>query len=393
MTEMFLKRRRRNLVPAILAAAIIGLAGVGSTGCSYISAFRNRSRIRSGLLTPRRHDPARLDVRGNIPILHLYGTPKEMGTQYGTILREPLQALIAYVRAVMPEARLKRLLAFARKHEPALPREIRDELRAIADAAEVPYVELVTLNVLPGVMCTCLAVSGDASKGGALIMGRNVDYFGFGLEKCGSVIVVYHPREGVPVVAVSFIGMVGAYTGINGEGVAFGNMLIFNARDQSIAPDGLPIQIAMRLAAHRSRSARAMSAILRSQKRMAPMNVMAADGKEAALLELGLGASRVRLARRGVLAASNHFRTPELRAREVACERYATLIATAEKNYGAFDVELMKKTLHAARIRGLNLQAAVFEPAAMRMHVSVNRSPAAAGPYTAFDVKKLCADK
>ena len=124
-----------------------------------------------------------------------------------------------------------------------------------------------------------------------------------------------------------------------------------------------------------------MSAILRSQKHMVPMNVMTADRRGTIVLELGLKASGVRLARRGVLAASNHFRTPELRAREVACERYATLIATAEKNYGAFDVELM------------NLQAAVFEPAAMRMHVSVNRSPAAAGPYTVFDVKKLCADK
>lgn len=393
MIEMFLKRQRPNLLHVVLAVAIVGLAGIGTTGCSYISALRNRSRIRSGLLTPRRDDPAHLDVRGNIPVLHLYGTPKEMGTQYGTILRGPLRALIAYVRAVMPAARLRRLIAFGEAHERTLPQEIRDEIRAIAAAAEVPYVELVTLNVLPGVMCTGLAVSGEASKGGSLIMGRNVDYFGFGLAKCGSLIVVYHPREGVPVVAVSFIGMVGAYTGINGEGVAFGNMLIFNARDQSIAPDGLPIQIAMRLAAHRSRSARAMSAILRSQKHMAPMNVMTADRREAIVLELGLKASAVRLERRGVLAASNHFRTPELRAREVACERYATLIVTAEKNYGAFDVELMKKTLHAARIRGLNLQAVVFEPAAMKMHVSVNRTPAAAGPYTVFDVTKLCADE
>ncbi|MFH1733007.1 MAG: C45 family peptidase [Planctomycetota bacterium] len=390
---MFLKRRRRNLVPVVLAAAIIGLAGVGTTGCSYISILRNRARIRSGLLTPRRHDPARLDVRGNIPVLHLYGTPKEMGTQYGTILREPLRAFDAYIRAILPDARLERLLAFAAEHEPTLPREVRDELRAIADAAEVPYMDLVAMNVLPRMMCTCLAVSGDASEGGSLIMGRNADYFGFGLEDRGSMIVVYHPSKGVPVVAISFIGMVGAFTGVNGEGVAFGNLLIFNARDDDIVRGGLPIQITMRLAAHRSGSARAMSAILRSQQHMAPMNVMAADGKEAILLELGLNASHVRLARNGVLAASNHFRTPELRAREVACERYATLIAAAEKNHGAFDVELMKKTLHAARIRGLNLQAAVFEPAAMTMHVSVNRSPAAAGPYAAFDVKKLCADE
>ena len=392
-SEMFFDRQQRDLIRAVVAAAVITLGGIGTTGCSYISALRNRARIRSGLLTPRRHGPAHLTVRDNIPVLHLYGTHSEMGTQYGTVLRKPLQALHAYMRAVMPQEQRERLLAFGEAHEPTLPQGIRDELRAISAAAEVPYMDLVTMNVLPRMLCTGLAVSGEASKGSALIMGRNADYFGFGLEDRGSMIVVYHPREGVPVVAVSFIGMIGAFTGINGEGVAFGNMLVFNARNDDIAHGGLPIQIAMRLAAHRTRSAQAMSAALRSQKHMAPMNVMVADGQRAIVLELGLDASAVRLARRGMLAVSNYFRTPELRTRNIACERYATLIAAADSNYGSFDVELMKTTLHAARIDSLNLQAAVFEPAAMRMHVSANRSPASAGPYTTFDVRKLCADE
>ena len=61
--------------------------------------------------------------------------------------------------------------------------------------------------------------------------------------------------------------------------------------------------------------------------------------------------------------------------------------------YGSFDVETMKKTLNAAKMERINLQAAVFEPGALRMHVSFNRNPAAAGPYTLFDVRALCADE
>ena len=136
-----------------------------------------------------------------------------------------------------------------------------------------------------------------------------------------------------------------------------------------------------------------MSARLLSQKHVIPMNVMIADRKEAVVLELGLRANALRLARRGVLASSNYFRTPGLRAGEVACKRYAALIAAAEEQSGSFDVELMKKALYAARIKNLNLQAVVLEPGAMKMHVCVNRTPASAGPYTVFDVKKLCADK
>ncbi len=136
-----------------------------------------------------------------------------------------------------------------------------------------------------------------------------------------------------------------------------------------------------------------MSTRLLSQKHVIPMNVMIADRNEAVVLELGLRANALRIAQSGVLTSSNYFRTPRLRASEVACKRYAALIAAAEKNGGSFDVELMKKALYAARIKNLNLQAVVLEPGPMRMHVSVNQTPASSGPYTVFDVKKLCEDK
>ena len=390
---MFTKHPKPRPVPVAIVVLILWLCAVGTPGCSYVTALRCRSQIRSGLLTPRRHDPAHLDVRGNIPILHLYGTPEEMGTQYGTILREPLQALSKYVHALVPSGRLNRMLAYAEEQEPSLPDAIRAELRAISEASGMPYIDLVAMNVLPRIMCSGLAVSGEASQGGSLIMGRNAEYFAFGLADRGSMMVVYHSSEGLPVVAVSFIGLVGAFTGMNSEGVGFGNMLVFKARDDGIAPGGLPIQIAMRLGAHRSSSAGSMSTWLLSQKHVIPMNVMVADRNEAIVTELGLRSNAVRLAQRGVLASTNYFRTPGFGASEVACKRYARLMDATKKHRGSFDVALMKKALHAARIKNLNIQAAVLEPGAMRMHVCANQTPASAGPYTVFDVKKLCADK
>ncbi len=380
---------RRRPVRIVLCSAGIALCCLALSGCSYIEALRCRSRIRTELLTPKRHDPARLDVCGNIPILHLYGTQKEMGAQYGTILKTPLQALDTYLRTLLPKKKFQQFLDFARKNETALPSSYREELRAIADAAGVPYLDLVAINVLPSNRCTTFAAWGEASRDRSLIMGRNTDYLSFGLGDRASMIVVYHSTDGIPFASVGVLGIIGSFTGINAKGVAFGNMIIQNAKDAQIQNDGLPIQIALRMAAHECAAAKDMIDFLRAHRRMRAMNVMAADAGEALVVELACHGDDVRRGERGALFASNHFRSPDLRACEVHCGRYESLVRAAKDQHGSLDVEAMKKALYSARIPVINLQAVVFEPAAMRMHLSINRYPASAGPYTAFDVTEL----
>ena len=87
----------------------------------------------------------------------------------------------------------------------------------------MPYLDLVAMNVLPAIRCTTFAAWGKASRDGSLVMGRNADYFSFGLGDRISMVVVYHTPKRVPLAAVTFLGMVGAFTGVNAEGVAFGD--------------------------------------------------------------------------------------------------------------------------------------------------------------------------
>jgi hypothetical protein len=221
-------------------------------------------------------------------------------------------------------------------------------------------------------------------------MGRNAEYFTFGLADRGMLVVVYHPADGSAVAAVSFLGMIGAFTGVNDRGVAFGNMLVFNAADSGEQP-GLPIQIALRLAAHRAATAAQLAAILQSQRHAIPMNVMVADGREALAMELGIAGTAIRRGQDGSLAQTNYFLTEGLAAYPPQCDRHDLLLAAAQANRGRMGIEEMKKALHQARINALNVQAVVFEPAAMRMHVSVNRLPASAGPYVLMDLAKLFA--
>jgi len=366
-------------------------------GWSLLKAPGHRARIRTALMTSREHGRARLEVVDNLPVLHLYGTPGEMGEQYGTLLKDALLALEAYMEAILPAAETSRFLDYARQAEPHLPGPFREELRAVADTSGMAYMKLVAINTVPGLLCTGLAVWGDATENGAFLMGRNAEYFSFGLGDRGSLIVVYHPDGGIPWASLSFLGVLGAFTGINAEGVAFGNMLVLNAKDRTPRWDAPPIQILLRLAAEQCHSTQEMADWLLSQRHAMPMNVMVADADRALVLELDHEDAQARGGSNGVLAVSNYFLSPRLRSGIRTCERRAALLDTAEETR-PMAVEDVKTALHRARLessfrwagfRPLNIQAAVFEPAAMRMHISANRVPACAGPYTAFDLETL----
>ena len=370
--------RLRWLLPLLLAA-------LASPGCG----LHYREQVKVAMRTPRQGGPARLEIIEGVPVVHVYGTNEEMAAQYGRVLKPALQALCGYADCLLPSGTKRRFIEMAAAREPLMPETVRRQLRAAAEAADFPYMDLVALNIVPRLMCTTLAVWGDATADGRLIMGRNADYFGLGLSDRGSLVVVYHPDEGVPVACVTFLGMLGGFAGINAEGVAFGNMLVFNGGGAGYRADGLPVQLAMRMAAQRARTVEDASRELLATAHAIPMNVMVADARKALLLELGVDVHHVRRGRDGVLAAANDWLAHPAMVPPRPCGRYQALLTAAERGRGHMTAADVGKALHAARIPNMNLQAIVFEPAAMKMHVSINRVPASAGPYVTLDLKGL----
>lgn len=363
-----------------------------SAGCLQTA----RWRIRNDLHTPQRFGKARLEVVEQVPILHLYGSRKEMGHQHGTILAEALSGLDFYVRWVtrLKPGMRKRIFEQAKRLERALPESIREELQAMASAAGIDYETLVALNVTPRIYCSALAVWKGVSSNKEVIFGRNAEYLNFGLGDRGSYLVIYHPDDGIPVLSVNFIGLIGSFTGINERGVAFGNMLVFNGDSGLVREDGVVISLLMREAAMQSDSARTMASLLNDKIHATWVNVMIADRMEAISLELGTERhiEHKAEAQTGVLAATNYFRSPEMYSREVSCPRYQALHDIAVKNLGRFDSTTMKEALRVAQIPSINIQSAVFEPSAQKLHISINRIPAADGPFVEFDLMRLFGD-
>jgi hypothetical protein len=380
-----------------LAAVVSGSLG----SCKGIDGLIAFAQLGEGLRTPASSPPARMEILGGTPVIHVYGGPQERGRQYGRLLARPLEAMHRCIVAFTTSEKYAELMGYAQAHESVLPPEVRDELHAISDASGMPYVELVALNITPTLACSALATwddqaaddePADASAdspgaGRRLVMGRNADYFSLGFTDRGMMVVVCHPDEGVPVVSVTFLGMIGAFTGMNARGVAFGNMLVLNT-PETRQEDGLTIQLALRLAAEHAATADEMAEGLQRQKHVIPMNVMVADPYHALALELDLGAIRIRQGDRGVLVSTNHFMKPPIIRPEDSGVRYDTLMAAGIASEGAMSVEQMKQALWAARGK-LNVQAVVFEPSRLRMHVSINHAPAAGGPYLVLDLHDL----
>ena len=110
------------------------------------------------MLRPATAPPARMTIVEGMPVVHLYGGPQERGTQYGTLLRNPLLAIHRCIDGILDAPTKARMLAYADSQEEFIPADIREELQAMSDASGVPYMELVALNITPEFSCSGLAV-------------------------------------------------------------------------------------------------------------------------------------------------------------------------------------------------------------------------------------------
>ena len=360
-------------------------------GCSVYSAFNtvfNEEWTQNQITAPKTGTP-RIEYLNSIPVIHLYGNPYEMGNQYGKILNKQLEALEFISQKFFSKATFEKYLEQAENLQPNLPYETLEFISGMAVSSGVDYHRLLALNTVPKTTCSVLAVWGDATSDGRLLMGRNADYNFKKINKGLGLIVVKHPDTGNATVSSSFLGLAGTFTGMNEKGVCYGNMLVYNGFEEENYTGGLPVQLLMQQAAENSNTAREMTDYLTARKHIIPVNVMCADSTEAIVLELGQEKFAIREGEKKVLAATNYFYSSGMFESPKNDLRLSLLLNVARKNYGQFNLENLKTAMHHARRRNQNLQCVLFEPSLKTMHVSMNNVPASKGPFFAYNLEKL----
>jgi hypothetical protein len=182
------------------------------------------------LVTGRAQNEPWLDEIDGITVLHLVGTPYEMGYQQGSLLKE--QAL-QDSRAILASAEhygytRQQLLDGWTQALPYIPASIIQEMQGLADAANITLEDVAIAQIVPSfVHCSVFAAWGSATPDGKLYYARSFDFplsikdpLTQTLIQDNTILVIREPTDGYTSLYPSFAGMVGSVGGINDQGIA-----------------------------------------------------------------------------------------------------------------------------------------------------------------------------
>ncbi len=330
---------------------------------------------------PAVFDPSRAYGLGilkqeEVPVLHLKGTPYEMGFQQGVLLRQEIRARVESLYGELTLDPLPLLLQEARLL--AIPEEFREEMVGLAQGAGVSYTDILLLNswpqlahsrshealnellttfqpwfpphvdlrfptpdespsrwvsLYPGVT---FALFGEATQSGSLFHGVEGD---MALE--GVLLILYEPEEGNAFVSLSQPGMVGVKMGLNEEKISVAHLDV-PTLDSSLR--GVPLPFVLRQALQYSGDIPQALSIIASASRTGGANVVIGDGKPASAAALELSTHRHALfeAEDDYVVHTDHFlELPAFQGERDsrANEERHLWEEMIQRRYGLFDLE------------------------------------------------------
>lgn len=387
----------------------------------------------------------RLTSVEGVPVLTVWGTPRERGFAQGHFFAERLVAMLdTYLGDTEISggparyAASTQLVPLMMRIQPAYQEELRGLLAGIEARLDgrttVPRLkrklairDLVTLNCIPDSArfgCSSFTVWGRRTADGDTIAGRNLDWNVSAALLDSQVVVVHVPEAGsgsLAWVSVGWPGLIGCLTGMNAEGVTVSMHDSWGG-----GPSGMmgftPRALALREAIEAARSGTAQADILevfRKRTVAVGSNVAVAlphragkgagDSAASVVFEYDgvttlAGGVTVRApgpaGKRGggaMQVTTNHYRS---RAEPTRCGRFQTIgraLAAAEKKHERIDLAAAWRILGSVaqpgrRDGGLaTYHSVVFEPDKMKMHVALTDGgkPAPECKHVTLDVAAL----
>jgi hypothetical protein len=168
----------------------------------------------------------KLYMAGNLKVLQLHGSYREMGRQYGALMKDDLNEMYDIISADFgkkPGINYDGLLKVGRSIYQSCPQRYKEILGGIAETSGLGLDKELIIDsieysyLLSKEKCSGIAAWGNYTSGGPLVFGRNYDYAT--MEDYVSV-VVYNPDDGsIPVASVSYTGCIYVTTGMNKKGL------------------------------------------------------------------------------------------------------------------------------------------------------------------------------
>jgi len=336
------------------------------------------------------HGPASLTLVEGVPLVHVYGTPEQMGEQQGALLGPQLSLLVdqylnKYLRSFGKDLGLRgSVLKLSHRMEKSIPRRYIEEMKALAKSAGVAYEDVLLANTVfdirRAVFCSTFVALGERSADGRPIFGRNLDFPSLGVAHKYSCVIVYHPKQGRAVASVTFPGLIGVLSGLNDAGVA---AAVMEARVPGLQTIATPYALVFRTALTNAASTGEVVRTVTARARSTNNNLMICDAKgNAACAELSIRKVVARRPVNGVIYSTNHFTSKEL-GRPWMCWRLPRL----RKALGGsvrVDEAMAKKILADVAVARATMQSIVFRPAACSFLLAVGQPPAPSRKFVLF---------
>lgn len=336
-------------------------------------------------------------------VLHLKGTPYEMGYQHGVLLQESVRKNLDTLLRVKGDQTLVEFAGFKLKprdvltqiiavQKPFVAQRFTDEMDGLAAGAGLPSDDIRAANFIPELFhCSGFAIAGGATADGTLYHGRVLDYAtDWGLQE-HAVIIVGEPDDGIPYVNISYAGFVGSVTGMNTSHISIGEMGGGGLGNWQ----GVPMAQLMRQVIESAETLEDAIKVFQDNPRTCQYFYVIADGKTGQSVGMEATWEKVDV----IHAGESHPLLPHA-VKECALlsagGRYQELVRRVKEGAGTFTAESALTLMDRPVAMGSNLHNVLFEPASTKFWVAnaaPDRSPAAEQPYYAFQLTDLLSRK
>lgn len=340
-----------------------------------------------------------LELVDGYPVLHLKGTPREMGFQHGALLREKVasnmhnlldlkgnKSLVEFGPIkVKPRQAIETIILI---QKPYVPQKYFEELEGLAAGSGLKPEDVRAANFIPEMFhCSGFAIANSATKDGTLYHGRVLDYaIDWKLQE-HAVLIVAEPEGGIPFVNVSYAGFIGSVTGMNAEHVSVGEMGGGGLGFWS----GVPMSFLVREVLEKGKDLDTAIGVFRDNRRTCQYFYVVADGKTNRAVGMEASFGTFSLVKQG----ESHPLLPNAVNDCVllsAGDRYKELVKRAQANHGQFTAETARDLMCRPVAMKSNLHNVLFEPKSTKLWVAnatADKQPAADQKYFAFQLSEL----
>ncbi|MCX6910801.1 MAG: C45 family autoproteolytic acyltransferase/hydrolase [Verrucomicrobia bacterium] len=322
----------------------------------------------------RREGNGSLEIKDGRRVLRLRGKPYDIGLQHGRLLVPNIKRLcerviygVGFFYSIEKgEWFLDAAAKLVERQRPFIAPEYFEEMRGVADGAGLPLATVQAANIFPEFFhCSGVAVFGKATRGGALLHARVLDYMTeVGLQD--EAVTMAIEREGARrFVNVGYAGFIGSVTGMNEKQVAIGEM---GGRGEG-KWDGTPMAQLLRGALENCDTLEEALDYMRRRPRTCEYYYVVSDGKSRTA--------------RGVAATPETFQI--IKSAEIVPllpepvedavllsegKRYKLLVKRVREMHGRIGPEEMQRIIARGVAMKSNLHDAIFEPAALTLWIA-----------------------